>query len=100
MIVNVNDNNFVEYLSKGLKIVEVFAPWCGYCAKQRAEIDSMKDIEIGVLNSEASPALMQKLNITAFPTMVVFKNGKELNRFLGLKTKFEIMDIITRYLNK
>lgn len=98
MIVEINDDNFLEYVSNGLKIVEVFAPWCGYCTRQRVELEKMDNVNIGALNSENTPISMKMLNVTVFPTLVVFKNGKELNRFLGLKTKYEIMDIISRYI--
>ena len=81
MIVEINDDNFLEYISNGLKIVEVFAPWCGYCTRQRVELEKMDNVNIGALNSENTPISMKMLNVTAFPTLVVLRTAKNLTVF-------------------
>lgn len=97
MITELSDENFAEYVGKGLKPVWFTAPWCGYCVRQKAILDEMKEIQIGLINSEKAPIETYKFNVTAYPTLIIFKDGKEINRYLGLKDKFEIMNILTKY---
>ena len=98
MIEELKDYNFYEYIEHGLKTVLFTAPWCGYCTKQKVILNDMPEIQTGLINSEESPLVIHKLNITAFPTLIIFKNGIEVNRYLGLKDKFEIMNILTKYI--
>ncbi len=98
MITELNDENFAEYVGKGLKAIWFTATWCGYCVRQKAILEEMKEIQIGMVNSEKAPLITHKFNVTAFPTLIIFKNGTEINRYLGLKDKFEIMNILTKYL--
>lgn len=98
MIEELKDDNFYEYIKHGLKTVWFTAPWCGYCTKQKAILNDMPEIQTGLINSEESPLITHKFNVTAFPTLIIFKNGLEVNRYLGLKDKFEIMNILTKYI--
>ena len=98
MIVELNENNFFENIAKGLKLVEFHAPWCGFCSKQRAELKAM-DITIYGVNGEASPSLARKYGIHSFPTFIIFKDGRDIHQFSGLHTKFDLMNILTRYMN-
>lgn len=98
MIEELKDDNFYEYIGHGLKTVWFTAPWCGYCTKQKAILNDMPEIQTGLINSEESPLITHKFNVTAFPTLIIFKNGLEINRYLGLKDKFEIMNILTKYI--
>lgn len=100
MIEELNDDIFYEYIAQGLKTIWFTAPWCGYCTKQKAVLEEMPEIQTGVLNSEKSPLATHKFNVTAFPTLIIFRDGKEINRYLGLKDKFEIMNILTKYIKK
>lgn len=98
MITELNEENFAGYIGAGLKPVWFTAPWCGYCTRQKLILEEMKEIQIGLINSEKAPIITHNFNVTAFPTLIIFKNGSEINRYLGLKDKFEIMNILTKYL--
>ncbi len=98
MITKLNENNFSENIKKGLKLVEFFAPWCSHCQRQEPILEQMKDIWIGQVNSDVSPQLLQQFRIQGFPTFVLFNDGLEVQRFSGEHSKYEIMEIITKYL--
>lgn len=98
MITELNKNNFKEYISSGLKLVEFYAPWCGFCKKQRPVLEQMNKIQIGMINSEYEPEIFRKYGVNSFPTFLVFKNGKELERFLGMRSKFDLMDVLLRHM--
>lgn len=100
MITKLNSGTFYDYIRKGLKIVEFYAVWCGYCSKQFSVINEMKDIEIGMINAEDSPEIAMKYGINGYPTFIVFQNGEESGRFSGFHTKYQIMEYLTRYYKK
>ena len=100
MIIELNSGNFDENVSKGLKLVEFYAPWCGYCAKQNAVLEEMKEITTYKVNGDNSPAITQKYGINSYPTFVIFNDGKAVNKFSGLHTKFELMNILMQFMKK
>ena len=100
MIIELNNENFDENISKGLKLVEFYAPWCGYCAKQNAVLEEMKEITVYKINGDNSPAIAQKYGINAYPTFLIFNDGKAVNKFSGLHTKFELMNILMQFMKK
>lgn len=98
MLVELNETNFDESLSKGLKLVEFFAPWCSHCQHQAPVLKEFDKIWIGQVDGDNSQLLSKRFNIQGFPTFILFKDGKEQERFSGFHTKFQIMDIIMPYL--
>ncbi len=98
MITVLNDSNFEEQISKGLKLVEFMAPWCGFCTKQRNVLDEFDKVWIGTVDTDMYPVLSQKYSINALPTFLVFKKGKIVEKFSGLHSKFEIMDILNKHI--
>ncbi|MCR5261400.1 MAG: thioredoxin family protein [Candidatus Gastranaerophilales bacterium] len=99
MIAELNEKNFFENIAKGLKLVEFYAPWCSYCAKQRAELNDMQNVTVYAVNGETSPSLVHKYGIHAFPAFIVFKDGKDVHQFAGLHNKFDLMNLLSRYMN-
>ena len=98
MIIELNENNFYESVSKGLKIVEFYTNWCGFCSKQNAVLNEMDNITIYKINADEAPSIVRKYGIHSFPSFIIFKNGKDIHQFSGLHNKFELMSIITRFM--
>lgn len=91
MIKELNDKNFSEETKTGLKLVEFYTGWCGYCKKQQPELEKMDKVWIGQIDADNSPQTVYMYNVNAFPTFLIFKNGKEVERFSGFKTKEDLM---------
>jgi thioredoxin 2 len=83
-------------------IVDFWAPWCGPCkmfaptflssaGKYGEEILHVK------VDTEANPAIGQEYNIRSIPTLVIFKNGSEVERFFGALSPTELNQFITRF---
>ncbi len=97
MLKQLNKENFNEETKSGLKLVEFFAPWCGYCKKQQAELEKMDKIWIGQLNTDEDAEIAIRFGIHSFPTFLIFSNGKEVERFSGYRNKFDLADKIMKY---
>ena len=74
----------------GLVLVDFWAPWCGPCRMQTPILEKLAksgeiNIRIAKLNTDNDPALAQQFNISSIPTMILFKEGKEIERFEGVQ---------------
>lgn len=98
MLKELTTENFDKELKQGLKLVEFYTPWCGYCKKEDAELSKLEKIWIGQVNGDNNRELIEKYSISAFPTFLVFKNGQEVQRLSGFKTKEFLMDTLMSYL--
>ena len=98
MLTELNENNFIEETKTGVKLVEFYTEWCGYCKRQKSELGQMSEVWIGQVNAENSPNIAKKYSINAFPTFLIFKNGKDVERFSGMRSKEELMAHIMRHI--
>ena len=90
--------NFDSFIKDGLILVEIKASWCGFCNKQEPILDELEKISIGQLDGDENSEIAVKYGINGFPTFIVFKDGKEVDRAVGFKSKFELMDMLMKYL--
>lgn len=101
MIQELTEKDFDENVKDGIKFVAFTAPWCGYCQQQKPILKEIADenIWIGEVNSDNNPLLVQKYGINAFPSFLLFKDGKVIANFAGYKSKYELLNTLLSYLN-
>ena len=99
MITELNNNNFETETKSGLKLVLFSATWCGYCQKQKAVLNELKDIWFGEVDADKSPEITEKFGIMSFPTFVLFNQGKGIAKFSGLHSKSELLNQLMKYIN-
>ncbi|HOI50331.1 MAG TPA: thioredoxin [Prolixibacteraceae bacterium] len=96
-------HNFRQQVQAGLILVDFWAPWCGPCKiiapvlNEIAEEHSPK-LRIGKVNVDNQQQLAAKYKVRNIPTLVLFKNGKEVKRFVGVKSKKALMVEVAEYL--
>lgn len=91
-----NDNFDVEVLkSDKLVLVDFWAPWCMPCKmlaptveKLAAEYDGR--VSVSKCNVDESPDLATNLSVLNIPTIIIFKNGEEVDRMVGVNSKAAI----------
>lgn len=92
-----DDKNFLQEVlkDKDLVLVDFFASWCGPCQALIPIIEELtKDYEgkvkIGKLNVEESLETAQNYDVMNLPTLIFFRDGKEIERVLGFHSKEEL----------
>ena len=95
----VNKNNFNEKSKEGTVLVDFYADWCGPC-KMIAPIlnevqEELKDeVKIIKVDVDADGELAQRFDVMSIPTMILFKDGKPVNRRAGFMPKPEVIKFI------
>jgi len=91
-ILTLTDKNFNNQTKNKLVLVDFWAAWCAPCRMMAPVLNEVageltQKSHVGKVNIEQYQILAQKYKVKSIPTMILFKNGKEINRFVGIKSK-------------
>lgn len=100
-IKELNDNNFAALVKNGVTLVDFWAAWCMPCKMMAPILNEVADelgstAKVAKLDVDANRSSSAKYGVRSIPTLILFKNGKEINRFVGVKTK----DFLVKEINK
>ena len=96
MIKEIKENEFenVVLKEKGKVLVDFYANWCGPCKMLRPILESIaserSDKKIVSIDVDEAEDLAREYGIISIPCVILFEDGKEVNRSIGLKSKSEI----------
>ena len=102
--VKVTDVTLMEVVQKNpLVVVDCWAPWCGPCRMVGPVVEELArdyagKILFGKLNVDENRKTAMQHQIMGIPTLLVFKNGKLVDRIIGAMPKQMLEPRITRYL--
>jgi thioredoxin 1 len=91
-IITLTKANFEHQIKDGVVLVDFWAAWCMPCKVLAPVINEIADetngvAKIGKLNVDEQREIASRFSVRGIPTLILFKNGKEFNRFVGVKTK-------------
>lgn len=99
-VLQVTTKNFEEEVLKSEKpvLIDFYADWCGPCKMLSPIIDEIahetEEIKVVKINIDQNRDLALDYDVMSIPTVVCIKNGKEVDRIVGLADKSEILNLI------
>jgi thioredoxin len=77
-------------------LLDAWAPWCAPCRMIAPTLDQIASemagrVRVAKLNVDESPGVADRLGISGIPTLLLFQNGQEVDRLVGVRPKGEIV---------
>jgi thioredoxin 1 len=102
--VPVTDLNFSEMVDKHLlALVDCWAPWCAPCVVIAPIVEELAKeyagkVLFGKLNVDENRRTAERFRIFGIPTLLIIRNGEEVDRIVGLVPKHQIEERFKKYL--
>lgn len=90
LITYLDDHSFDQTISKGVILIDFYADWCGPCRMLTPVLEQVANelqgkVVIAKLDIDKNQKVASTYQVTSVPTMILFKNGKEMGRLVGLR---------------
>ena len=102
---HLNNENFDLTLQgeKGLFVVDFFATWCGPCRMLGPVMEEVQDELLGKasiykVDIDEAEDVARSFGIMSVPSVLFFRDGKEIGRFVGYRNKQQALEEIEKYL--
>lgn len=92
-----------EALGQGVAFVDFWAPWCSPCRMVAPIIDQLAEefdgqAIVGKVNIDDNEDAAVEFGVASIPTMIVFKDGQEVERIVGARPRPQLADLIRKHL--
>lgn len=100
-VTELNESNFdAEVLQSPQPVlVDFWAPWCGPCRMIAPLVEELANehrgsLKVAKINIDDSPALASHFGVSSIPTVMIFKAGEVVDRFVGVQPKSRLQNAI------
>ena len=88
-VTELNDRTFTETIKEGVTLVDFWAPWCAPCMVQGPIVESVAEkigdrATVAKVNVDEAQRAANEFGIRAIPTVILFKDGKPVQQFVGV----------------
>jgi len=95
-MMELDTSNFDAEIKQGVTLVDFWAPWCGPCMMQGPILENVakqvgNKVKIGKLNIDNAPSVANEFGIVSIPTLILFKDGAQVQRFVGVRQEEELI---------
>lgn len=91
-VITLTDQNFQQQTKNKLVLVDFWATWCAPCRMMAPVLNDVASelkgsSHVGKVDIQQYQVLANKFKVRSIPTLILFKNGTEIKRFVGIKSK-------------
>ncbi|MBA4410259.1 MAG: thioredoxin [Odoribacter sp.] len=91
-VLTLTDKNFQQLMKNKLVLVDFWASWCAPCRMMAPVLNEVAaeltgNSQVGKVDIQQYQSLADKFKVRSIPTLILLKNGVEINRFVGVKSK-------------
>lgn len=96
---NINDSEFTQAIEKGISLVDFWAPWCYPCRMQGPILEKVAGqlgdkARVYKMNVDENQATPGKFQVSAIPTLILFKDGQVVKHFVGVQDEKTLIQSI------
>ena len=100
-VLTLTDQNFQQQTKNKVVLVDFWATWCAPCRMMAPILNDVASelnggSHVGKVDIQQYQVLANKFKVRSIPTLILFKNGTEINRFVGIKSKDFLLNEITK----
>ncbi len=101
MVEELTNNGLHGFVKEGLTVIDFFAEWCMPCIMLSPVIDELSEkldkVKFAKVNIDDSKELAEKFSVMSVPTLIVFKDGEEVDRIVGALPAEQLEEKITSH---
>lgn len=102
MIKNLTDQDFMNETSTGVTLTDFWATWCPPCRMQGPIVEELDKelgdkVKITKMDVDANQATAAEFDIMSIPTLIIKKDGKVVNKLVGLHSKDQLKQVLAQY---
>jgi thioredoxin 1 len=99
------DANIATETGTGVVLVDFWAPWCGPCIRQSPIIEKVAAAmtglaKVGKCDVDKAPEAAARFDVKGIPTLVILKDGKEVERFSGIQQEATLIEALKKHVGE
>lgn len=99
MVKELKEEHFREEISTGVTLIDFYATWCGPCRMITPLVEAVAQefqgkAKVAKINIDEAQQVTADMEVTSIPTLILYKEGVEVKRLVGVKSKNDIQAMV------